>query len=170
MTRIYVTETDSDPRDDVSQRRRAGFFTAESADYCEGDRAVFDGSNLADVNTRDQNRGQGLYRTAQGRWVLRTWSNWQGETDTYNYTTDDDARDWLIFNDYEAEAKQYFGAVEDERGPGRPEVGGAALIRLGDLLSEVDAWASHEGISRSEAVRRLCASGLSVRAASKRSA
>ncbi|HEY2763440.1 MAG TPA: hypothetical protein VGJ13_05420 [Pseudonocardiaceae bacterium] len=158
MTRIYVTETDTDSydpweSDEQAPRRRAGFFTEESATYWHGDKAVFDGSNLADVNTRDQNRGQGLYRTAKGRWVLRTWSNWQGEVDTYSYVTEDDARDWLIFNAEEDAAQKYFGEIEDERGPGRPEVGGAVHVRLGDLLPSLDAWASRAAVSRADAVR-----------------
>lgn len=172
MTRIYVTEPDPDAyppsyyADDTNgPRRNAGYFTEESATYFHGDKGVFDGSNLADVNTRDQNRGQCLYRTAQGRWVLRTWSNWQGEVDTYSYVSEDDARDWLIFNNKEDAAQKYFGEIEDERGPGRPEVGGKALVRFGDLLPEVDAWAARAGVSRSEALRRLVATGLEAEAA-----
>ena len=166
MTRIYVTQPDYehphyDPAyPDHSPRCTAGYFTEESATYWHGAKDVFDGANRADVNTRDQNRGQGLYRTAQGRWVLRTWSNWQGETDTYSYVSNDDARDWLIFNDYDDDAQRYFGEIDEERGPGRPEVGNAVHVRLGDLLPAVDAFASQHQCSRADAVRTLVTAGL----------
>ena len=157
MTRIYVTEPGID---DDYEPCAAGYFTEESATYWHGDKDVFDGSNLADVNTRDQNRGQGLYRTAQGRWVLRTWSNWGSEVDSHTYLTDDKARDWLIFNSYDEVVHKHFGAIEDERGPGRPEIGKPVPVRLGDVADAVNAYAAERGISRAEAIRRLVASGL----------
>jgi metal-responsive CopG/Arc/MetJ family transcriptional regulator len=43
---------------------------------------------------------------------------------------------------------------------GRPEIGEPINIRLGDLLSRVDAFAEREQISRAEAIRRLVAAGL----------
>lgn len=160
MPRIYVTEIDTDS-DDYNQHdpaaeqpyRRAGWFTEERATYWHGAKQVFDGANRADVNTHDQNRGEGLYRTAQGRWVLRTWSNWQGENDTFRYVDDDTARSWLIFNGEDAAAKEHFGDIEEERGPGRPEIGGAALIRFGDQLEPLDAWAKAHSMTRAEAAR-----------------
>jgi predicted ATPase len=121
--RIYVTEdaTDSEYYDPSgvygNPQRRAGWFLASSAEYWHGDKEVFDGANLADVNTRQQHRGQGLYRTKGGRWVLSTWSSWQGETSTYNYTSPEDAREWLIFNSYDDAVRKYFGEIPDEQGP-----------------------------------------------------
>lgn len=153
MTRIYVTQPDADPQ-------RAGFFTKESATYWRGDKK-WDGHNLVDVNTSDQNRGQGIYRTAQGRWVLHSWSSWDGEEPTYRYVEDADARDWLLFNDAEDAVREHFGEPEDERGPGRPEIGAPVQVRLGDLLPQVDAWATQNGVKRAEAVRRLVATALS---------
>ncbi|MBF6302305.1 ribbon-helix-helix protein, CopG family [Nocardia amamiensis] len=38
--------------------------------------------------------------------------------------------------------------------PGRPEIGGAALIRFGDLLARVDERSREESINRAELVRR----------------
>ena len=43
---------------------------------------------------------------------------------------------------------------------GRPAIGGEVLIRLGDTLPAVDAYAETGGISRAEAVRRLVEIGL----------
>lgn len=168
MTRIYVTEPDTDAdgydryerHDDPRQpQRRAGFFTQESATYWHGNKE-WDGANHADVNTRDSARGQGLYRTAQGRWVLRTWSSWQGESDTYRYTTDADARDWLLFNEYEDAVREHFGEPEEERGPGRPEIGAPIQVRLGDLRPAVEYYARERGVSQAEAIRQLLTSAL----------
>lgn len=163
MTRIYVTEIDTDSADyyaDIPDReqprRRAGFFTEESATYWHGNKNVFDGANLADVNTRDQNRGQGLYRTKQGRWVLRQWSNWQGEVDTFDYISEQVARDWLLFNDYTDAHRDHFGEPEEERGPGRPEIGARVTLNLGPaLLDRVDKYAAHEGMTRAGTIRAL---------------
>lgn len=152
MTRIYVTEADL-----YHDHRNAGYFSEESATYWHGDKDC-----RVDVNTRDQNRGQGMYLTAGGRWVLRSWTNWQGETDTYTYTTDADARDWLAYNGYDNAATKYFGAIAEERGPGRPEVGNVINVRLGDLLDAVDAYATGNGVTRAEAVRRLIATALKI--------
>lgn len=166
MTRIYVTEPDTDNDYYVYEdgpngpQRRAGFFSSDAATYWHGNKEVFDGANLADVNTRDQGRGQGLYRTAQGRWVLRTWSNWVKESDTYTYASDTDARDWLLFNEYNAEVKEYFGEPEQERGPGRPEVGGKISVSLGDVLEPLDAYAKQNSVSRAEALRQLTTEAL----------
>ena len=118
--RIYVTESadDSEYYDlNSNPQRRVGWFSVGSAEYWHGDKEVFDGANLADVNTRDQHRGQGLYRTKGGRWVLSTWSSWQGETSTYNYTSPEDAREWLIFNGYDDAVRKYFGEIPEEQGP-----------------------------------------------------
>lgn len=175
MTRIYVTEIDTadvnyDPYepDRYQPRCRAGYFTEERAEYWHGAKAVFVGS-LADVNTRDQNRGQGLYRTAQGRWVLRTWSNWQGEADTHTYLTDDEARDWLVFNDREEIAEQYFGAIAEERGPGRPEEGTRIDVRIpDDVLAEIAGHAEANGRNRSAEIRALIDEALQARRAPQR--
>ncbi len=48
------------------------------------------------------------------------------------------------------------------RGPGRPEIGGAVHLRLGELLDQVDEWARERNISRSAAVRRLISQGLAT--------
>ena len=169
MDRIYVTEIDpySDDyetsayaRGSEQPRCRAGYFSERSATYWHGNRAVYDGANLADVNTRDQHTGQGLYRTAQGRWVHCQWSNWQGATDIHAYIEPDEARDWLIFNDYDADAEKHFGEVESERGPGRPEIGHPVQVRLGDLLARVDTYSAEQGRSRADALRELIGKGL----------
>jgi hypothetical protein len=164
MTRIHVTEPDYETYDSGDMpwqpRRDVGYFTLEKATYWNGNKEAFDGANLADVNTRDQHRGEGLYLTAQGRWVLSTWSNWAGETPTYVYVTAETARDWLIFNEYDSVAEEHFGDIEEERGPGRPEVGNIVNVRLGELKDPVDAYAEQRGWKRAETVRHLVKVGL----------
>lgn len=150
--RIYVTDPDA-------HVGNVGFFTRESAQVWDGD-TRWDGSNNIDINV-GANRSQKLYRTAQGRWVLGTWSQWANEDDLYVYTDDTGARDWLLFNDHDDAAEKYFGDIEEERGPGRPEVGSAVHVRLGDLVAQVDAWAKEHGVkSRADAIRQLVTTGL----------
>lgn len=47
-----------------------------------------------------------------------------------------------------------------QRGPGRPAIGGAVHVRLGDTVERVDRFAAEHRISRAEAVRRLTEIGL----------
>lgn len=108
-------------------------------------------------------RGQAVIHTAGGRWILENWSNWQGEEDRYEYITDDDAKDWLLRNHNDDAVTKHFGEIEEERGPGRPEIGAAVHVRLGDdLLAQVDAFRAVSGASRAEAIRTLVMGGLGV--------
>lgn len=51
--------------------------------------------------------------------------------------------------------------VTEQRGPGRPEVGKAINVRLGDdRLEDVDTWAREHVVSRAEAIRQLIDVGL----------
>jgi hypothetical protein len=159
MTRIHVTEPDTDSDnfipgvpDPEQPQRRAGYFASEKAQVWTS-KTEWDGNNRVDVNTRDYTCSQYLYRTAQGRWVLNVVSKWQGVPETYHYIADTAARDWLLFNDHDTDLYKYFGEPEEERGPGRPEIGGAALIRFGDQLAVLDDWAKAHGVTRAEAAR-----------------
>lgn len=44
--------------------------------------------------------------------------------------------------------------------PGRPRIGNEVLVRLGDLLSLVDGYATDQHITRAEAIRQLIGDGL----------
>jgi len=103
-----------------------------------------------------------LYRTKGGRWVRNHDAHRQmGGPDTYEFYDDEQARDWLLRSECNDEAvARFFGEVEEERGPGRPEVGGAVHVRLGALLANVDAYAEAEQCPRAEAIRRLVLNGL----------
>jgi hypothetical protein len=107
-------------------------------------------------------RGQAIYRTAGGRWVMEQWTLWQGESSYREFTDPGTAREWLLRNGYDEDAAKHFGDIEEERGPGRPRIGGEVLLRLGDdLLTGVDAYAGGRALSRAEAVRSLLSRALS---------
>lgn len=110
-------------------------------------------------------RGTGIILTAGGKWVSSRLTCWQGEAPTFAYVTAQDAREWLIANGEDAAVAEHFGglAAEEDRRPGRPEIGGRITTALGDdLLAGVDAYAGEYRIARAEAVRRLVSSGLAV--------
>ena len=161
MSRINITEqTDTEYG---FGRRVVGWFDLESAEEFAERRHAFDGANLAGIHLRDQNRGQILYRTAGGRWVLQQWSRWQRETDVWRFVTDDEARDWLIINEEEDETlERLFGEKpEPERGPGRPVVGPQVKANLPpELTARIDEIAERDDVPRAEVIRRLLERGL----------
>jgi hypothetical protein len=159
MDRINVFEYGEDDHG-RPVRRLAGWFDRDRADQVQG-RREWDGNNLADVHV-GANRSQTLYRTAQGRYVLHTTSAWVNEKDVWQYITPERAREWLTINKNDDVIEEWFGPLEEETGPGRPEIGPATQIRLGPELTErVDA-ARAEGESRAAAIRRLVEAGLSA--------
>ena len=140
MTRvnIYAADGYGDPGTEL-----AGWFDINKAEA------------WTDANYDRTGHGEGIYRTAQGRWVL------DGITGRCVYITPDEACKWLLASSKDEAVTKYFGPVEDERGPGRPEIGPPVLIRFGDdLLARVDAYATEHDIKRAEAVRRLVAAAL----------
>lgn len=156
--RINVTHTTNydDPEDNVSTV--AGWFDLDKATRYD-ENTHWDGNNMVSSAVADRYGRQILYRTAKGRWVLNNWSQWSGSVLTYEFIEPAAAREWLIAQEEDEAVEQYFGELEDERGPGRPEVGNAVHIRLGDLLAQLDEWAADHNMSRPdamrEAVRRL---------------
>lgn len=157
MDRINVFENGED---DYGRpvRRLAGWFDLDRATPVEG-RRKWDGNNRADVHV-GANRAQTLYRTAQGRYVLHTTSAWVNEEDVWQFITPERAREWLTINESDDVIEEWFGKLEEETGPGRPEIGPATQVRLGiELTARVDA-ARAEGESRAAAIRRLVETGL----------
>lgn len=161
MTRINVTETTHDPYDaEETIVRVAGWFDVDKATAYQED-TEWNGNNHISKATGSQWDHQILYRTAKGRWVLHCWSSdTRSSTPSYEFVTDDDAREWLIAQREDEAVAKYFGELEEERGPGRPEVGGAVHVRLGELLPRIDAEAERLGVNRAEAIRRLLAKVL----------
>ncbi|PJE97113.1 hypothetical protein CUT44_14115 [Streptomyces carminius] len=140
-----------------------GWFNPDSAiKYDEGTR--WDGNNNVSVNPVGQFGHQALYRTKGGRWVLNTWSQWEGSEGKYEFVDDATAKDWLLRNDEDDAVEQWFGELEEEAGPnlgGRPAVGTKVETRLpDDVLAALDERAKAEGIPRAEMIRRLVAASL----------
>lgn len=153
MTRINVYT-----HDEFEGPRLHGYFYPERAEKVDGD-TEWDGNNMADVHV-GANRWQNLYRTAQGRYVVETRSAWTTEQTTHRYLTGDEAREWLLINHSDEHVETWFGELEEEKGPGRPEVGPVINVRIGaELAAKVDA-ARTEGESRAAAIRRLLADAL----------
>ena len=132
----------------------AGWF-----DYDKATR--WDDRDYNNNGSRGTGRGDGVVRTAGGKWLSLRWTIWQGEEWTHVYITDDEARDWLIASNEDAAVEEYFGelASEEDRRPGRPEIGGPVQVRFPESqLARIDAYAKAQGtqgISRAEAIRQL---------------
>ncbi len=140
----------------------AGWFNSDTAvEIREGTR--WDGSNNISLATSERYGHESLFRTRGGRWVLHHWSQWQGVEPTYRFVGDDEAREWLIRNECEAEIAEYFGELPEESGPGRPSVGPAISISFPVALRDrVDAVARERGVTRAELIRQLVEAGLPV--------
>jgi hypothetical protein len=155
MTRINVYRYD-EPNSNTLE----GWFDTDKSERIE-ELKRWDGNNLISLHTNDQFTHQALHRTAGGRWVLNRWSQWQGSPDTYEFITDEQAREWLLINEDDEIIEKYLGEVEEERGPGRPEIGPAVNMRFPqDMLDRIDAAAKADGISRAEKIRRLVSAGI----------
>lgn len=155
MNRINIIERDS------GERRVIGWFDYDAAEKFAED-TDWDGSNHVSVNTGSSWTHEMLLRTkTEGQWVLQRSSNYQDSLDSYEYVSGDQAREWLIRNHRDEDVARFFGELEEERGPGRPEVGGAVHVRLGELLGRVDAFAAESKVTRAEAIRELVLAGLS---------
>lgn len=88
----------------------------------------------------------------------RNRSHYFDGTDGYRFVSEHAAREWLLGNGHDNAVSTHFDPVEEERGPGRPEIGKPINVRLGDdLLAEVDRFAADTGRNRAEAIRRLVA-------------
>jgi hypothetical protein len=109
-------------------------------------------------------RGQAVFRTSGGKWVLCNWTRWQDENGTFEYASDDEAREWLLRNHEDEAVAEFFGEMpeEEDRRSGRPAIGGAVHIRLGDLQEQVDAYAAERDLGRAGAVRALLAEALAA--------
>jgi hypothetical protein len=135
------------------------FDEAKAEEFKEATR--WDGSNHISIATGSQWDHQALYRTAGGRWVLHSWSQWQGRPERYRFITDAEAQTWLLKNEHDAAVERFFGEIEEERGPGRPEIGPVIQVRLPEeLLQQVDTAAKKAGLSRAETIRQLLEGAL----------
>lgn len=162
MARINVY----DAGDGYTGRKLAGWFNSSKAREFKGGRR-WDGDNMVDINVGSYTF-QSLLRTAKGRWVLETLSQWQGVATTHKFVDDAKAREWLIRNAYDDEVEEYFGELEEETGPGRPEIGPAIHTRLRqEQLDAVDGLVGTLGAKRADVLRALLDRGLAAHAAAQ---
>jgi hypothetical protein len=163
MTRINIYA----PADEYGDEKPAllGWFDPANAECFEQGKE-WDGNNMIGVISRSEWIDEYLYRTKGGKWVRNHDAHrYMGGSDTYQFVTDAEARDWLLRSEANDEAvKRLFGDVADEedRRAGRPEIGGAVHVRLGEALAKVDAYAAERKIKRADAVRLLAEGGLSA--------
>lgn len=161
MSRINVYSYPVDEYGERVARELAGWFNPDTATgYAE--ETEWDGSNMVSVNPVGRYGHQQLWRTKGGRWVLRTWSSWEGVEETYEFVDDDTAKDWLVLNKEDDAVAEWFGQMEEESGPnlgGRPSIGPKVDFRLSPaVLERVDAFKGDR--DRADALRQLVEAGL----------
>jgi hypothetical protein len=61
----------------------------------------WNGNNHISIATGSQWEHQELYRTANGRWVLNAWSQWQGSRESWTEIDNEAAARWLVSNSKE---------------------------------------------------------------------
>lgn len=76
------------------------WFDLEAATSFE-EATRWDGHNHVSLATGSQWEHEQLYRTKSGRWVLNTWSQWQGSTESWTEIDDGAAARWLVINEHE---------------------------------------------------------------------
>jgi hypothetical protein len=147
--RIAVTKTDEN-----DQHYKVGHFDHDKAQRFDAVPGRSDQQLPADA--RNKLDRQILFRTKEGRWVLRDYLSVEPLIPAHSYITDEQARKWLERNEHEEAVRRFFTEVAEDRGPGRPAIGARANIPFGrDRLAAIDTWAQARNISRGEAVRQL---------------
>ncbi len=137
-----------------------GWFDRKKAERFE-EATRWDGNNHISIATGSQWDHQALYYTAGGRWVLHSWSQYQGRPERYWFVSDDVAREWLLLNEEDEAVERLFGEIEDEVGPGRPEIGRPIIAHLPpELTAQLDQLAERDGVPRAEVIRRLLGEAL----------
>lgn len=159
MARINVYTTDED-----GTRHLDGWFELnETEEFKEAKR--WNGNNHVGVISGGQVGFQKLHRTKGGRWVLEfDFRNEFNGSHLWAYLPDAGAKEWLIESECNDDAlEKYFGEVEEEKGPGRPEIGPAFSLRFPqELIDAVDEQAKSMKISRAQLIRMYTEAGLSA--------
>lgn len=155
MDRIKIVE-----RSEFGDITDVGWFDRDRAEHFD-EPTRWDGNNHRGVISGLQIGGESLYRTAGGRWVryYDASSEFNGP-EYYEFITEEQARTWLLRADEDDAVERFFGELPDEKGPGRPEVGPATNVRLGEELTAKIDGARQDGESRAAAIRRLLADAL----------
>jgi hypothetical protein len=61
------------------------------------------GSNFISKATGEQFQHEALYITTTGRFILNSYSNWQGDSETYEVISKDSAAEWFSKQGYDEE-------------------------------------------------------------------
>lgn len=60
-----------------------------------------DGSNFISKATGSQWYHENMYLTKSGKYILNSWSNYQGTTETYELISKEEAAEWFVKNEYD---------------------------------------------------------------------
>jgi hypothetical protein len=93
MARIHITEN------------KAQWFDSEKAEKFKNT-TYWNGNNWINNTTNSQWRGQALWKTATGKFILENWSNYQNELDTFEIISKEHAALWLLENEFYDEAEK----------------------------------------------------------------
>jgi len=76
----------------------SGAWFDESAACKFSEATRWNGNNHISVPTGSQWNHEALYYTRGGKWILNSWSQYQGSLETYEQIEESAAVDWLIVN------------------------------------------------------------------------
>ncbi len=124
----------------TAEGQRGSWFDADRADLYKED-TRWDGRNHISVATGSQWHHEWLYRTAAGRYVLHSFSNYEGTTERYEAIGKTEAYNWLIANDH-ADAVPTDEIEAREVGAGNTP---KRSVRISDEL-----WSAAQEIARAE--------------------
>lgn len=96
MARLYL-----DPHPDDETGEPTGRWIDPDATTWYEEALRFDGRNHVSLHTTEEFRGRQLGRTARGQYVIRAWSQWQGERNRVYPVTSEEAADWFARNESE---------------------------------------------------------------------
>ena len=89
MSKISITDESGD---------FVGHFSPEKATKFE-EATWWNGNNHISKATKDKFSHQALYLTAKKKWVLNSWSQWQGTIERYELIPESAAINWLMENE-----------------------------------------------------------------------
>ena len=82
--------------------RPGSWFDLDVAEKFRED-SYFNGNNFISKSTGSQWEHEILFITKSGRYILNSWSQWQGSIETYNEISKEEASLWFIKNEYSDE-------------------------------------------------------------------
>jgi hypothetical protein len=85
----------------VNLSDRSGHWFDREKSRCFAEKTSFDGHNHVSITTGDQWEHEEVYRTHGGKYILHSWSQWQGAEETYQSISQDEAFSWLLVNGHD---------------------------------------------------------------------